>query len=36
MAIALDKNAHVPQTAVNARTVVAFMPKDLYNIPSQC
>jgi hypothetical protein len=29
MATALERNAHVPQTAVNARTVVGFMPRDL-------
>jgi hypothetical protein len=29
MAMALEIKAHVPQTAANARMVVAFMPKDL-------
>lgn len=32
MVIAFETKAHVPQTAVNARTVVESMPKDLYRI----
>lgn len=29
MAMALETKAHVPQTAANARTVLALIPKDL-------